>query len=552
MSKVISLEKAVSMIPDGAAIGIGGFIGCGHPQEFSVGIEESFLKTGHPNNLTIMFSAGIGDGTDNLGLNKLGHEGLLKRIIGGHWGLIPKLQRLVFDNKVEGYNLPLGTISLMFRDIAGHRPGTFTKIGLKTFVDPRLEGAKMNERSKEDLVEVVNLHDEEWLLYKSFPLNVALIRATYCDEDGNATMEKEAATLDSLSIAQAAKNSGGIVLLQVEKVVQNGTLDPRKVKIPGIYVDGIVVSRPENHMQTYAEQYNPALSGEVKVPVDSIAPMALNERKVICRRAAMDLDPSAIINLGIGMPEGIANVANEEGLPGLKLTVEAGGIGGVPNAGTAFGTCTNPDAIIDQPYQFDFYDGGGLGQAFLGLAECDCYGNINVSRFGPKIAGCGGFINITQTSPVVVYCGTFTAGGLKVEVKDGKLAILQEGRVKKFKQAVEQVTFSAEYAKETGQKVLYITERAVFELIDGVLTLTEIAPGIDLDKDILGQMEFKPVIADNLKLMDDRLFRPEIMGLLKSKETGRIVRVLPFLFFHKTADFSRSVYLCRKTDILEL
>lgn len=513
MSKVISLEKAVSMIPDNATVGVGGFIGCGHPQEFSVGIEESFLKTGHPNNMTIMFSAGIGDGTDKLGLNKLGHEGLLKRIIGGHWGLIPKLQRLVFENKVEGYNLPLGTISLMFRDIAGNRPGTFTKIGLKTFVDPRLEGAKMNERSKDDLVEVMNIHGEEWLLYKSFPLNVALIRATYCDEEGNATMEKEAATLDSLSIAQAAKNSGGIVLLQVEKVVQNGTLDPRKVKIPGIYVDGIVVSRPENHMQTYAEQYNPALSGEVKVPVDSIPPMQLNERKVICRRAAMELDPSAIINLGIGMPEGIANVANEEGLPGLKLTVEAGGIGGVPNAGTAFGTCTNPDAIIDQPYQFDFYDGGGLGQAFLGLAECDRFGNINVSRFGPKIAGCGGFINITQTSPVVVYCGTFTAGGLKVAVEDGKLQILQEGRVKKFKQDVEQITFSADYANETGQKVIYITERAVFELINGTLTLTEIAPGVDLEKDVLANMEFKPAIADDLKLMDERLFRPEVMGL---------------------------------------
>lgn len=516
LSKVMSLEQAVAMIPDGAAVGIGGFIGCGHPQEFSVGIEESFLKTGHPNNLTIMFSAGIGDGTDKLGLNKLGHEGLLKRIIGGHWGLIPKLQKMVFENKVEGYNLPLGTISLMFRDIAGHRPGTFTKIGLKTFVDPRIEGAKMNERSKDDLVELVNLHGEEWLLYKSFPLNVALIRATYCDEDGNATMEKEAATLDSLSIAQAAKNSGGIVLLQVEKVVANGTLDPRKVKIPGIYVDGIVVSRPENHMQTYAEQYNPALSGEVKVPVDSIPPMPLNERKVICRRATMELEPSAIINLGIGMPEGIANVANEEGLPGLKLTVEAGGIGGVPNAGTAFGTCTNPDAIIDQPYQFDFYDGGGLGEAFLGLAECDRFGNINVSRFGPKIAGCGGFINITQTSPVVVYCGTFTAGGLKVEIKDGKLNILQEGRVKKFKQDVEQITFSAEYAKETGQKVLYITERAVFELIDGVLTLTEIAPGVDLEKDVLGQMEFKPAIAENLKTMDERIFMPEVMGLLNN------------------------------------
>ena len=513
MSKVISLEQAVSMIPDGATVGVGGFIGSGHPQEFSVGIADSFLKSGHPRDLTIMFSAGIGDGTDDLGLNIIGYEGLLKRIIGGHWGLIPKLQRLVFENKVEGYNLPLGTISLMFREIAGHRPGVITKIGLKTFVDPRLEGAKMNERTKEDLVELIEMDGEEWLRYKSFPVNVALIRATYCDEDGNATMDKEAATLDSLSIAQAAKNSGGIVLLQVEKVVQNGTLDPRKVKIPGIYVDGIVVSRPENHWQTYEAQYNPALCGEVKVPVDSIPPMPLNQRKVICRRAAMELDPQAIINLGIGMPEGIANVANEEGLPGLKLTVEAGGIGGVPMAGTAFGTCTNPDAIIDQPYQFDFYDGGGLDQAFLGLAECDRFGNINVSRFGPKIAGCGGFINITQTAPVVVYCGTFTASGLKVEIKDGKLHILQEGKVKKFIKDVEQVTFAAEYAAEVGQKVLYITERAVFELIDGVLTLTEIAPGVDLEKDILAQMEFRPAIAEDLKEMDARIVRDEVMGL---------------------------------------
>ena len=514
MSKIISLEQAVSMIKDGDKIGIGGFIGSGHPQEFSVGIEESFLKSGHPRDLTIMFSAGIGDGTDRLGLNKLGHEGLLKRIIGGHWGLIPKLQRLVFENKVEGYNLPLGTISLLFREIAGHRPGVITKVGLKTFVDPRLEGGKMNERSKEDLVELMHIDGEEWLRYKSFPLNVALIRATYCDEDGNATMEKEAATLDSLSIAQAAKNSGGIVLLQVEKVVQNGTLDPRKVKIPGIYVDGIVVSRPENHWQTYEAPYNPALSGEVKVPVDSIAPMPLNPRKVVCRRAAMELDPKAIINLGIGMPEGIANVANEEGLPGLKLTVEAGGIGGVPMAGTAFGTCTNPDAIIDQPYQFDFYDGGGLDQAFFGLAECGKDGNINVSRFGPKIAGCGGFIHITQTAPVVVYCGTFTASGLKESFADGKLTIVQEGKIKKFKENVEQITFSAQYAHEVGQKVMYVTERAVFELLEGKLTLTEIAPGVDLQKDILDQMEFMPAISENLKEMDARLFREEKMGLV--------------------------------------
>lgn len=514
MSKIMSVEDAISLIKDGDRIGLGGFIGMGHPQELSYAIEDAFLKTGHPRDLTIMFSAGVGDGTPNLGLNHMGHEGLLKRIIGGHWGLIPTFQKLVFDNKVEGYNLPLGTISLLFREIAGHRPGVITKVGLKTFVDPRLEGGKMNARTTEDMVELIEMDGEEWLRYKAFPLDIALIRGTYADSDGNCTMEKEAATLDSLSIAQAVKNSGGKVILQVEGIVEKGTLDPRMVKIPGIYVDAIVVAKPENHMQTYAGQYNPSFSGECKVPVDSIEPMPLNARKVVCRRATMELDPKAVINLGIGMPEGIANVANEEGLPGLKLTVEAGGIGGVPAAGTAFGACTNPDVIIDQTYQFDFYDGGGLDQAFLGLAECDPDGNINVSRFGPKIAGCGGFINITQTSPVVVYCGTFTASGLKETFEDGKLQIVQEGKIKKFKKSVEQITFSAAYANETGQKVLYVTERAVFELIDGKLTLIEIAPGIELQKDVLDQMEFTPAIAQDLKLMDERLFRPEKMGLI--------------------------------------
>lgn len=515
MSKLMTAEEAVKLIKDGDAIGIGGFIGMGHPQELSIAIENSFKETGHPRDLTVMFSAGVGDGTDKLGVNHLGHEGLLKRIIAGHWGLIPTFQRLVFENKVEGYNLPLGTISLMFREIAGHRPGVITKIGLKTFVDPRLEGAKMNERTRqaEDLVELIEMDEEEWLRYKSFPLNVALLRGTYADESGNVVMDQEAATLDSLSIAQAVKNSGGKVIVQVKNVVENGTLKAKDVKIPGIYVDAIVIGKPENHWQTYAGEYNPALSGEVRVPADSIDPMPLNARKVVCRRAAMELDPSAVINLGIGMPEGIANVANEEGLPGLKMTVEAGGIGGVPMSGTAFGSCTNPEAIIDQPYQFDFYDGGGLDQAFLGLAECDKFGNINVSRFGPKIAGCGGFINITQTAPVVVYCGTFTAKGLKENIGNGKLEIVEEGKIKKFIQEVEQITFAAEYAAEIGQKVLYVTERAVFELRNGVFTLTEIAPGVDLEKDVLGQMEFRPAIAEDLKLMDARLFTDEIMGL---------------------------------------
>lgn len=515
MSKLTTMDEALKLIKDGDTVGVGGFIGMAHPQEISVGIEKSFLETGHPRDLNIVFSAGIGDGTDQHGLNHLGHEGLLRRVVAGHWNLIPKIQKLILDNKAEGYNLPLGTISLLFREIAGNRPGVITKIGLKTFVDPDLEGGKMNDltREAEDLVEHINIDGEDYLRYKSFPINSAILRGTYADESGNITMTKEAGFLDNLAIATAAKNNGGKVIVQVEKVVADGTLDPRDVKIPGILVDAVVIGKPENHWQTYLDPYRPEFSGEVKIPTDEIEPMPLNARKVISRRSAMELLPGAVVNLGIGMPEGVANVANEEGLPSMKLTVEAGGVGGVPNSGVGFGSVTNPEAILDSPAMFDFYDGGGLDQAFLGLAECDRNGNINVSRFGPRIAGCGGFINITQTAPVVVFCGTFTTKGLKEKFEDGKLAILEEGKVKKFKNDVEQITFASEFAKDAGQKVLYITERAVFELRDGVFTLTEIAPGIDLQKDVLDQMEFKPAIAEDLKLMDERLFKDEVMGI---------------------------------------
>lgn len=512
MVRIVSAEEAIRQIKDGDMIAVGGFIGSGHPQEVSYALEKSFLETGHPRDLGIVFSAGMGDGTTALGLNHLGHEGLLKRIVGGHWGLIPAIQRLVFENKAEGYNLPLGTISQLLREIGGHRPGVITKIGLKTFIDPRLEGGKMNEITKEDLVELIEMDGEEWLRYKSFPVNVAMVRATYADQDGNLVFHHEANILDAYNQALAAKNSGGIVIAQVEKVVESKTLKPHDVKIPGIMVDYVVIGRPENHWQTYVAAYNPALSGEIRVPMDSIEPLKLDERKVICRRAAMELKGGAL-NLGFGMPEGIANVANEEGLPGLKMTVETGAIGGVPSSSIGFGSSTNPEAIINMADIFDFYDGSGLTQAYLGMAECDQHGNINVSRFGPKIAGCGGFINISQTAPDVIYCGTLTAKGFKAEFKDGKMTILQEGKLKKFKKEVEQITFSAAYAHQTGQRVLYITERCVFQLIDGKLTLIEIAPGIDLQKDVLDQMEFTPVVSPDLKLMDERLFKDELMGL---------------------------------------
>ena len=512
--KFISAEDAATLVDDGDAVLISGS-GGGHsvPECLLAALGNRFRNEGVPRNLTAISVVGVGDRI-SLGADHLGQKGMTSRSITSALIDSPSLMKMAANDEIEAYTFPQGVLSQLMREMAAGRPGLITKTGLNTFVDPRQQGARQSPRTPPAFVDVLEIQGEEWLHFKPIPLSVAFLRGTTADEDGNVSMEEEAVLGEMLAMAQATRRAGGIVIVQVKRTAKRGTLPAKQVRIPGILVDFIVVDPAQR--QTYQTHYDPSYSGELKVPLSHIKSLPFGPRKVIVRRAAQELFPSAICNLGAGISTGLSTVAAEEGVLDLVvLTNEQGLIGGAPITGRDSGGAQNFAAMIDHPYQFDFYDGGGLDLAFLSFAEVDSEGNVNVSRFGDKIVGVGGFINISQNAKYVIFSGTLTAGDLDVQWHQGQIKIANEGKHRKFVPKVEQICYNAKLARESGRKVLYVTERAVFVSGDKGLTLSEVAPGVDVQRDVIAQMGFVPIISPDLREMDPRIFHPELMGLNK-------------------------------------
>ena len=494
--KLCNADQAVGLIGEGDWIVSGGFVGAAHPEALTAALERRFLQSGTPTDLTLVYGAGQGDGQSR-GLNHLGHRGLLARVIGGHWGLAPNLGRLANENLIEAYNFPQGVICQLLRDIAASRPGCITHVGLGTFADPDFGGGRLNQVTSEELVERIKINGKTWLFYRAFPVHAGLIRATLADCHGNLSMEEEAIIGEVLPIAQAVRNSGGRVIAQVKRTTSKA-LPPHIVAVPGVLVDRIVVAEEGEHDQTFAEPFNSSYcTGSANSAPGRSEKMPMAARKIIASRVCDELRPGTLINLGIGMPEGVAAVAEERGiLQKICLTLESGPIGGRPASGLSFGASAFPEAIIDQPAQFDFYDGGGLDLGVLGMAQTDRLGNVNVSQFGDRLAGVGGFVNISQNAKSLVFCGTFTSGGLEVAVEKGRIRIVKEGRIRKFVDSVQQLSFNGELGAASKRRILYVTERAVFKLTPKGPELIEEAPGIDRDEEILAMMDFSPLVKE--------------------------------------------------------
>ena len=538
MAKFITAKEAAALIPDGATVAVAGMGLSGWAEELGCAVRDHYKETGHPRNLFLCQGSAMGDhgyGNKFLGWDKQplpqgmdapegvrgtsrfgeAGEGLVTRWSGAHVMSADALNALAAQGKITGYCVPQGVAVNLWREIAAGRPGLLTKVGLGTFVDPRVEGGRMNKETQEDAAELVNIGGEEYLFFKSFPVNVALLRGTVADEKGNISFMHEGIINEGLAVAQAAHNSGGIVIVQVEYLAKADSLNPKDVKIPGILVDYVVQARdPKSSWQAEGVYYEPSFSGQIRRPVHTLPPMPLDERKVIARRCAMEVQPGGVLNLGVGISAGVGNILAEENcLDMVTMCSESGMIGGVPCPLPNFGSSYNPECTLEHNATFDMIDGGGLDVTCLGLGECDEDGNINVSKFGSRLIGPGGFIDITNATKKVVFCGTFM-GKQRTRVGDGKLVIEQEGTVKKFLKQVQQITFAGRRVKP-GQRVLYVTERCVLELIDGKMTLIEIAPGMELDRDILAHMDFAPTISPDLKTMDPGLFS-ETWGGLKA------------------------------------
>lgn len=510
--RIITAREAADRLCDGMTVAVSGFGGCCHPEAITAAVEDRFLAEAGPRDLTLLFAASTGD-RKTRGMGHFGYEGLVKRVIAGGWRGTPRLGNLALEEKIEAYCWPQGVIAQLYRAIAAGQPGVITHIGLGSFMDPANGGGRMNASTREAIVERVSLRGRNWLLYPSMPLDCVLLRGTTADEDGNITLEDEAFPLDVLAMAQAGRNSGGTVIVQVKQIARRGSLAPSDVRIPGALVDYVVVCKdPAQHGISFGETDNPSYTGRLQAAAGSLEALPLTVDKVIQRRAFQELLglDRPVINLGIGIPAGIGRIASEEGLEGYTVTIESGVIGGVPAEELSFGAAINPSSIIPQASQFDFYDGGGLDIAFLGMAEVDVRGAVNVSRFGKSIVGVGGFTNISQTARRIVYVGSFSTGGAETDVRDGRLDITSDGRLCKIVSQVAQVSSDPAFAP-AGQEQIVVTERAVFRVLDGRLTLTEVAPDIDIRKHVIDRLPEGVAIAGHLLTMDARLYAPGAM-----------------------------------------